>query len=1026
VVLVPDRASLEAERHLLSALGGIFNIQVSTIRRYANRILPEYKYLSKQAALIALTAIIQDNASRLTCFKKGHSNAGFVESVYETICALKYCRISPEQLTAATLHRSIDGKIRDIALLYRCYQDFLATGLIDSADKLDLLCDAVTTDTGVANTFFYIYDFDNFSAQELQLIENLITSSLGVTVACTYSEENRYLYLNDIYHSLVALSTRLNIAPNIIHTAPKYSNKYTEQLGKYLYSYKRNIPKIAADDFVTIFNGATRVNEVYALACKIQQYVRSGGRFRDIYVITSDISAYTNCISTVFDQFNIPYYSDTATVLSDHVYAQYIVDYLSMVKSNFKLKSVLNFVKNPFFGGGDDVYLFENYCLKYNVNYNFREFKLGSHETELFAAAERIRARLWDIAGNCPFLPSDTAIATVEHVRHFIETTGLIAALDDFAAEEERRGLTVEAKISRQVAAKFDNCLVEIAEVLNHRVLKLDDFCKTLTTTLASVNVSAIPVYNDCVIFANMAKSRKHDIKFLALLGANHGQMPIIKTDSKLLCDDNLKHLLAAGINLEPEIHIENKRERFSLYQLLLEPTEQLFVSFCDSEGGGGLPSQFVTEIKSMFRAHGKEMLDTASANEDVYTEAQALSKLVTSQRRLRDNQIVKMPTYKVLYGHFKDKIDSFCRSVDPLSFAVNNGTKLFLATSETSITKITDFYECPYKFFFRYGLNVQPRVEAQLNTADLGIILHYVLEKYVSSINLSETDAATKKRARMYFDDYMTKDYYRALASDPVMKNILFHLRKEAEKMCVVVKGQLNSSDFVSKYCELHFGTGKDVAPVLVEFGGEQFLLKGVVDRVDTCGDNFIVIDYKSGAAASRYNEKSLYTGHKLQLLIYVLAVAGNFHLTPVGFYYFNMHNRFADSADSKVYTYGGRTLCDAATVGAIDKALLETGRSERLGVSLTKNGDLNRQSHSIVSRNQLDSQLRYAQKLVERAGTLMKEGYIAMTPYDGACEYCDYKTICDFGDTCTHPQRKVDASVVAADIERIVAETD
>ena len=45
-VLVPDRASMEAERALLSAVGGSFNAQVRTFRRLCADILPHTEYLS--------------------------------------------------------------------------------------------------------------------------------------------------------------------------------------------------------------------------------------------------------------------------------------------------------------------------------------------------------------------------------------------------------------------------------------------------------------------------------------------------------------------------------------------------------------------------------------------------------------------------------------------------------------------------------------------------------------------------------------------------------------------------------------------------------------------------------------------------------------------------------------------------------------------------------------------------------------------------------------------------------------------
>ena len=102
-IIVPDRASLEAERQLLQAVGGSFNAQVRTFRRLAKDILPEYEYLSKQAGIMALHGIIQDNRDKLTCYVKGVDTAGFVQDAYDTISIMKYCRITPQSLSSAVL-----------------------------------------------------------------------------------------------------------------------------------------------------------------------------------------------------------------------------------------------------------------------------------------------------------------------------------------------------------------------------------------------------------------------------------------------------------------------------------------------------------------------------------------------------------------------------------------------------------------------------------------------------------------------------------------------------------------------------------------------------------------------------------------------------------------------------------------------------------------------------------------------------------------------------------------------------------
>lgn len=123
-VIVPDRASMEAERALLATVKGSFNAQVRTFRRLAADILPHTEYLSKAAGVMALSGIIADNADKMKCFTKGTDTTGFVSDMYDVIGTMKYCRVSPERLLSDDLPRGVRAKAADIALLYKEYLQY--------------------------------------------------------------------------------------------------------------------------------------------------------------------------------------------------------------------------------------------------------------------------------------------------------------------------------------------------------------------------------------------------------------------------------------------------------------------------------------------------------------------------------------------------------------------------------------------------------------------------------------------------------------------------------------------------------------------------------------------------------------------------------------------------------------------------------------------------------------------------------------------------------------------------------------
>ena len=1019
IVIVPDRASLEAENEVLRALGGSFNVEVLTFRRLANAVLDtKYQYMSKQSGIIALTGIIEDVKSQLTCYTKAYSSVGFVSNVYDTISAFKYCKISPEMLVRTDYHPSVASKMKDLGLLYRSYSDFLSGRYVDSADKMDMLSQKAGSSDKIKNSYFYLYDFDNLTKQQLGVIRELALASKGVTLACctAQAEGDKYLYTNEIFNGVVSMLKENSIAYNVVESCG-FSNNFTRQIGENLFRYHKVKP-IENDGFLSIYEGETRVDEVYSLACAVERYIRQGNRFKDIYVVTSDINKYTDAISTVFSRFGIPYFCDTPTSLAQHVYSQFIVDYLSS-RNNLRLDKVLNWAKNPLFSlDNGDAYYFENFCLKYNVKYDYSQFRVGNTD-KLYQRASNFRQLVSDLIDS-------VAMPRTASVRQFVDVVNLLishAQLRErnniFLKRQQEEGLAVEARVTEQVEQKVQDVLIQLTEVGGDRMCSDQQFLTLLTTALASVNVSVLPVYNDCVVFANMAKARKHDIRFLALLGANHGEMPIIKGDCNLLNDDNIKTLAEMGINLEPQIFVENKRERFSLFQLLLEPCDKLYVSYALTDGKDKLvPSSFVGQLSSMFTHNGKPLSRLKNDNE-VYCHSQAISKLVLNRRRLVDRQPVDMPLYQVLYNRFADEVEKFMFNKEGRNLRVSSGRKLFLSKNTTTASKITEFFKCPYKFYIQHGLRAKPRQVADVQSSYIGDILHAVLERYVRSVDITESDQVTNNRADMYFDEVMQDDFFRALASDVAVTHVLRQLRNECHKMCNVVKKQLASSSFANFATELEFGNNCPLPPVRVEFDDDEFFLVGKIDRVDVLDDDFVVVDYKSGEGAANYSETSLYFGAKLQLPIYVKAVESNLGKRPLGFYYFRMHNDFVKGAEP-LYTWKGRTVDNKEKIQLLDHNLSE-GKSTRLSVSVNKDGSL-RKSSSILTEQQLDSQVRYAESLISSAGRNMRDGYIAVSPSHGACDYCDYRNICDYTDVYNYQQRDTKLKVDAAKIEEVM----
>ncbi len=1013
-IIVPDRASLEAERALLCTTKGSFNVQVRTFKRLANVLLGRQTkdYLSKSAGVMMLSSLIAQHKDehQFRCFTKGVQTAGFVQNMYDLICTLKYCRITPEKLTSACLPPRLATKIDDVAFLYRLYLENTRENYVDSADKMQLLAEAVCTSDVIKNSYFYLYDFDNFSKQELAVVEQLMLCAKGVTVACCYSNENsdRYLYLNDIYSAVTELCRKNNL-PCTVLSETKHTSEFTKQIGKHLYRNGKILP-LYNNGFVEVNCSSSRTQEVYDLACKIAGFVREGHRYKDVYVVCSDVEDYASSVQLVFGEFDIPYFVDKQFCLANHVYARFVTDYINAFANGLSLESVLPFVKNILFCGNDgvadnDVYLFENYCLKYNVSYDFSAFDIGTGD-ELYPNAESFRNKFYQLLCQINFPQQATAKDYVANIRQLVACCNLAQQTIAFAEVQKQHGYTYESNVSLQVAEKFELVLQQAESILGERLMSIDDFLQTLETAVATVNISVIPAQNDCVVFANMAKARKHDINFLALLGANYGAMPIVKREGYLLSDSDIAELVNNDINIEPKIATENKREKFSLYQLLQEP-QKLYVSYTLSDGANNLlPSQFVDGLRTLFTENTplpNAILPLCQKDNNLYTKQQAISQLVLAKRLVQDGVAVCMPCFDELDKMFDKQTSAYKFDENNARVNILQGKQLFFEKETMDASRVTEFYDCPYRYFLQYGLGVLPRKIAQLQSSDLGSILHAVLEKYVDTMQTDESDDETVKKANCFFDKVMQKDFYKGLLRDKTKQNVLKNLKKECTTLCKVIKKHFATSNFTNKATEWKFEKDDGVT---VSFGNNQIKLVGKIDRIDTFGDYFTVVDYKSGSSGALFEDKLVYNGQKLQLLIYITAVQKAYGLQPAGYYYFNLHDKFTKPGDEGSYVYNGHTLYEKDVVFALDNTIETTGRSFRYNFAMDENGK-SRSTSKLITATQIKNQQKYAIKMVEKMCEKLADGYCAISPTNGTCKFCNYRQICDFNDVYTYGER-------------------
>lgn len=151
---------------------------------------------------------------------------------------------------------------------------------------------------------------------------------------------------------------------------------------------------------------------------------------------------------------------------------------------------------------------------------------------------------------------------------------------------------------------------------------------------------------------------------------------------------------------------------------------------------------------------------------------------------------------------------------------------------------------------------------------------------------------------------------------------------------------------------------------------------------------------------------------GLQLQLLTYLDAVSKKENLESAGVLYFNLIEQMIKTDKKKTeeeiedeirksFKMKGLVLADVKVVKMMDKSL-ENGYSDMIPVYLDKEGKISERSSSVADKKQFELLQKYIIKTIKDISKDILSGKIDIKPYykdkKTPCEYCEYKSICQF----------------------------
>ena len=137
-----------------------------------------------------------------------------------------------------------------------------------------------------------------------------------------------------------------------------------------------------------------------------------------------------------------------------------------------------------------------------------------------------------------------------------------------------------------------------------------------------------------------------------------------------------------------------------------------------------------------------------------------------------------------------------------------------------------------------------------------------------------------------------------------------------------------------------------------------------------------------------------------------------------PAGAYYYPVKDGYSETEEK--YTMRGKTLNDGDIIFATDNKINEQGKSEIVNISLNKEG-VPYKTSSVLTEEEMQKYLKYSIGVSSNCIDEIRTGYCTPSPYENACDYCQYAGMCGFSLEDGSVYRKVSKVTKSTIIEAV-----
>lgn len=672
--LVPDHIKFESEMSVLeyfklnkdssSEYTGMIRLQVFSFNRLAWYYLQDTATFNQpQLTEIGLSMLVRkllkEYEESLTIYRGESNQSGFVDKLTKLFMEMRNGKVNPDDLkhllesfvSSENHQNDFEQKIHDIQLLFQAFMEQLTGKYIEKEDILQALIKKVQQ-KDLSDTTIFINHYQSFSAQEQELVYELIRASKNVTLSLTLDKKHAVEppALTDLFYESgmtyyrlyqIARENKLPVLnDHVLKESSRERCRELNALEEYWVESSRVSPNPAKDPFLEISNclkiwqAENKQAEILHCATNIRNLIASSKyRYKDILVVARNLEEYKTLIKPIFDENEIELFIDEPDAMAGHPLVEFIQSLLLMYKRYFRYDDIMRFLRTELFVPEssketipkdreqrilylkkqttlwrEKVDIAENVALAYGYEgsdwtkkekWIYARFHLEEMDEQLDAdkqmqlTANEVKDTVRKTV--IPFFnqlkKAETNQEAVKYLYQFIENQGINRQLLYWRDQALEEGELEDARNHEQVWQAFIQLLDEFVDVLGEEEWELDSFLSLLETGFEQSTYSIVPPSIDQVMFTSFDKLRANTKKIVFFLGMTDTQLPMNRENDSILTDEDRKNFqmyLSDDKFLAPATDAMMASEPLSAYMAFMHASEQIIFSFPTKNDGAG------------------------------------------------------------------------------------------------------------------------------------------------------------------------------------------------------------------------------------------------------------------------------------------------------------------------------------------------------------------------------------------------------------------------------------------------------